>query len=105
MAQGSESASGPKNAKEKLPATRHQPKRPTEVKPHTQRISRHDKYLIEQRKIHSAAEGEIKRLDIELAENDAERAALLAEREDWARIQNDAADIINKQAQGQQGDD
>lgn len=71
------------------------PKPRTDVAPTVQRISRYDKYILEQKKAHNEAKGEIARIDLELAERHAEIDALLAERGDWASIQQAAANTIN----------
>jgi uncharacterized protein YydD (DUF2326 family) len=78
---------------------------PKEVQPAVQRITRFDKYLVEQRKMHNMAQAEIKRIDLEMSEQQAEMEALLRERDDWLNIERSAAMVVNsRHVEGQAND-
>lgn len=61
-----------------------------------ERVSRYDRFLADIRQRNIEAEANVKRLDMELAVHDAARAAMLAERNDWADIQTDTARTLNQ---------
>lgn len=75
-------------------AVRKAPEGSKAVRP-AERVSRYDVYEKELRQRHNEAEGNVKRLDLDIAEATAALDAMMNERADWANIQNHAAHMLN----------